>query len=264
MIKELKPREISVCLSPAMLPLYKLDGKIAVIIDIFRASSSMCYGIHNQAEAIIPVSTIEECLSYKNDSYLLAAERDGCVVEGFDFGNSPFSYTKEKIQGKTIVLTTTNGTRSIQLSLDAKEVVIGSFLNLTALCNWLNKQTESVVLVCAGWKDNFCLEDALFAGAVVEKLQNDFETHDDGAIASLSLYGSAKGDLNHFLKKSSHRERLKKLNIGKDVKFCLQIDLIDTVPVLKNGKLIKLKEEKSSLNGRKVDLSVSLESKSII
>src|SRR5690606_14174971 len=198
-----------------MLPLHQLEGKIAVIIDIFRATSSICYGIHNNAEAIIPVSTIEECLSYKNNNYLLAAERDGCVVDGFDFGNSPFSYTPDKVQGRTIVLTTTNGTRSIQLSLNAKEVVLGSFLNLTALCNWLAKQPESVVLVCAGWKDNFCLEDALFAGAVVEKLQRKFSIHDDGAQASLDLYHCAKDDLNNYLKKSSHRERLKKLHIGK-------------------------------------------------
>ncbi|TCK83074.1 2-phosphosulfolactate phosphatase [Albibacterium bauzanense] len=263
MIKELKSRTVSVCLSPAMLPLHTLEGKIAVIIDIFRATSSICYGIHNKAEAIIPVSTIEECLSHKDEDYLLAAERDGRVVEGFDFGNSPFSYTTEKVQGKTIVLTTTNGTRSIRLSMNAKEVVLGSFLNLTALCNWLAKQSESVVLVCAGWKDNFCLEDALFAGAVVEKLQHDFEIHDDGAIASLDLYHCAKGNLNGYLKKSSHRERLKKLHIGKDVEFCLQVDLIDTIPVLRDGKLIKLNEVKSSLNGSQVDLSIDLKSKSI-
>ncbi|HUH19973.1 2-phosphosulfolactate phosphatase [Albibacterium sp.] len=261
MIKELKSRTISVCLSPAMLPLHKLDGKIAVIIDIFRASSSICYGIHNKAKAIIPVSTIEECLSHKNEEYLLAAERDGCVVEGFDFGNSPFSYTTEKIDGKTIVLTTTNGTRSIRLSMDAKEVVLGSFLNLTALCNWLTKQSESVVLVCAGWKDNFCLEDTLFAGAVVEKLQHDYEIHDDGAVASLDLYQLAKSDLGGYLKKSSHRERLKKLNIEKDVDFCLKIDLIDTIPILKDGKLIKLMDEESSLNGSNDNLNIDLESK---
>jgi len=243
-----------------MLPLHELEGKIAVIIDIFRASSSICYGIHNKAKAIIPVSTIEECLSHKNEDCLLAAERDGCVVDGFDFGNSPFSYTTEKVQGKTIVLTTTNGTRSIHLSLSAKEVVVGSFLNLTALCKWLAMRRESVVLVCAGWKDNFCLEDALFAGAVVEKLQNDFEIHDDGATASLDLYQLAKNDLSGYLEKSSHRERLRKLHIEKDVDFCLQLDLIDTIPVLKDGKLIKLKEVNSSLNGSEIDLSIDLES----
>ena len=261
MSKEPKPKTISVCLSPAMLPLHTLEGKIAVIIDIFRASSSMCYGIHNGAKSIIPVSTIEECLSHKNEDCLLAAERNGQVVDGFDFGNSPFSYTVEKIKGKTIVLTTTNGTRSIRLSMNAKEVVLGSFLNLTALCNWLARQPESVVLICAGWKDNFCLEDTLFAGAVVEKLLKDFEVHDDGATASLDLYQLAKHDLNGYLKKSSHSERLKKLHIEKDVEFCLQIDLIDTIPILRDGKLIKLEETGSSSDNSEASLSIDLKSK---
>src|SRR5690606_25277740 len=102
LITKNKARTISACLSPAMLPFYDLKDSIAVVIDIFRASSSICYGIHNGAEAIIPVSTTDECLAFKNDGHLLAAERNGEVVEGFDFGNSPFSYTPEKVQGKTI------------------------------------------------------------------------------------------------------------------------------------------------------------------
>src|SRR5690606_30795274 len=170
-------------------------------------------------------------------------ERDGCVVEGFDFGNSPFSYTTEKIDGKTIVLTTTNGTRSIRLSMDAMEVVLGSFLNLTALCNWLTKQSESVVLVCAGWKDNFCLEDTLFAGAVVEKLQHDYEIQDDGAAVSLALRHRAKGQFAVYLQESCRRERLNELNIEKAVDFCLKIDLIDTIPIRNERKLVRLMDE---------------------
>lgn len=247
MINQNNARTISACLSPAMLPFYDLEDSIAVVIDIFRASSSICYGIHNGAEAIIPVSTTDECQSFKNAGYLLAAERNGEVVEGFDFGNSPFSYTSEKVQGKTIVLTTTNGTRSIQLSKNAKKVVIGSFLNLSVLCEWLKAQDSPVVLVCAGWKENFSLEDSLFAGAVVEKLKDSFEIHDDGAIAAMDLYQLAKGDLPAYLSKSSHSERLKKLRIEKDVEFCLQLDVLDTIPVFETGKLVKLKVPKQQL-----------------
>src|SRR5690606_24631136 len=138
-----------------MLPLYHVEESIVVIIDIFRATSSICYGIHNGAKAIIPVSTVEECLSFKHHGHLLAAERNGMVVEGFDFGNSPFSYTVERVKGKTIVLTTTNGTRALKLSEEAYRVVMGSFLNLTTLCQWLLKEKKDVVLLCAGWKGNF-------------------------------------------------------------------------------------------------------------
>lgn len=235
-------RGVNVCLSPALIPLYKAEECIVVIIDIFRATSSICYGIENGAAAIIPVALVEECEAYrkKDNGYLIAAERDGKVVEGFDFGNSPFSYTKEKVEGKTIVLTTTNGTHALDLSRQAKKIVIGSFLNLTALCNWLKKQHEDVLLVCAGWKDNFCLEDTLFAGAVVAQLQAfDFKP-DDPAIAAGDLFQLARHDLNQYLKKTSHSERLKKLGIEKDIEFCLQVDLTTAIPVLDGERLIKL------------------------
>ena len=144
--------ELHVCLSPALIPLYPIEDYTVVIIDIFRATSSICYGIENGAEAIIPVAEVEECAAYREMglNYLLAAERNGEVVTGFDFGNSPFSYTAEKVAGKTVVLTTTNGTHALHLSRSARKVVIGSFLNLTALCNWLKTQNGNLLLVCAG------------------------------------------------------------------------------------------------------------------
>jgi len=234
--------KLEVCLSPALIPLYNVEDYIVVVIDIFRATSSICYGIENGAEAIIPVSRVEECAAYgeKGLDYLLAAERDGKVVDGFDFGNSPFSYTVEKVAGKTIVLTTTNGTHALHLSIKAKKIVIGSFLNLTALCNWLKSQHENILLVCAGWKNNFNLEDTLFAGAVVDQLKGVNFKLDDAAIAANDLYQLGKHDINQYLKKTSHRERLKKLGIEKDIEFCLQIDITTAIPVLNGDKLVKL------------------------
>ena len=234
---------LHVCLSPALLPLYQVEEYIVVIIDIFRATSSICYGIDNGAQAIIPVAEIEECIAYRDQQkgYLLAAERNGEVVSGFDFGNSPFSYTREKVAGKTVVLTTTNGTQALHLSRAAKKVVIGSFLNLTALCDWLKTQNESILLVCAGWKNNFNLEDTLFAGAVVEQLKaGDYRT-DDPAIAANDLYQLGKHDLGAYLAKTSHSERLKKLGIEADIAFCLHVDITTAIPLLQGEKLIKLR-----------------------
>ena len=234
--------DLHVCLSPALLSLYNVEEYIVVIVDIFRATSSICYGIENGAEAIIPVAEVDECLAYRDrqTGYLLAAERNGEVVEGFDFGNSPFSYTKEKVAGKTVVLTTTNGTQALHLSRSAKKVVIGSFLNLTSLCNWLKTQNENILLVCAGWKNNFNLEDTLFSGAVVEQLKSgDYKT-DDSAIAANDLYQLGKNDLNAYLAKTSHSERLKQLGIEKDIAFCLNVDMTTSVPVLDGERLIKL------------------------
>ena len=234
--------ELNVCLTPALIPLFKVEDHIVVVIDIFRATSSICFGIENGAEAIIPVSQVEECLAYqeKYPAYLLAAERNGEVVSGFDFGNSPFSYTKEKVEGKTVVLTTTNGTHALHLSRNAKKIIIGSFLNLTAVCDWLKDQQENVLLVCAGWKNNFNLEDTLFAGAVVDQLKDSNFKLDDAAIAANDLFQVAKNDIPAYLAKTSHSERLKQLGIEKDIAFCLHVDLTTAIPVLDGERLVKL------------------------
>ena len=234
-------RKIEVCFTPALLPIYNISNAIVVVIDIFRASSSICYGIDNGAEGIIPVATVEECKSYESKGYLLAAERDGKVVDGFDFGNSPFAYAEDKVNGKTIVLTTTNGTHAINESKKtAYQVIIGSFLNLTAVCDYLKTQDKDVFLLCAGWKNKFNLEDTLFAGAVVHQLKTEDYFLDDASIASDDLYQLAKDDLSAYTSKTSHSERLKKLGIEEDIKFCLNVDITSTVPVLKDGRLVKL------------------------
>ncbi len=233
-------KNIDVCLTPALLPLYDLTNSIVVVIDIFRATSSICYGIENGAEAIIPVASIEECRSY-GSSCLLAAERDGKVVDGFDFGNSPFSYTTEKVQGKTVVLTTTNGTHAIDESKKtAHQVIIGSFLNLDAVCDYLKSQEKDVLLLCAGWKKKFNLEDTLFAGAVVHQLKSEDYFLDDSSIAAEDLYILAKDDLAAYTAKTSHSERLIKLGIEKDIKFCLNVNTVKSIPVLVDDRLVKL------------------------
>ncbi|MBC7744800.1 MAG: 2-phosphosulfolactate phosphatase [Flavobacterium sp.] len=239
----MSPRKLEVCLTPALLHLYDIRESIVVVIDIFRATSSICYGIENGAEAIIPVATVKKCESYRNSGYLLAAERDGEVVSGFDFGNSPFAYSKDKVQGETVVLTTTNGTHAINVSRNAKQVVIGSFLNKSALSNWLKSQPNDVLLLCAGWKNLFNLEDTLFAGAVVSHLNNEGYKLDDSAIASEDLYLAGKNDLNEYLKKTSHSERLKNLGIEEDIRFCLNVDITTTIPVLVGDRLVKMMKD---------------------
>lgn len=235
--------KIEVCLTPALLDLYTIESSIVVVIDILRATSSITYGIENGAEAIIPVMHVEDCLAYADKDYLLAAERNGEVVDGFDFGNSPFSYTTEKVAGRTIVLTTTNGTKAMHLAQErAYQVIVGSFLNLSAICNYLKKEDKDVLLLCAGWKDNFNLEDTLFAGAVAAQLQSDFTIGDDACVAALDMYQLAKGDLREYLKKSSHSHRLMKLNIEEDVQFCLKLDVCEAIPVLEGEQLIALKK----------------------
>jgi 2-phosphosulfolactate phosphatase len=233
-------RQIEVCLSPVLVPHYQMAGRIVVVIDIFRASSSICFGIDNGAKAIIPVATVDECLSYAGKGFLLAAERNGEVVEGFDFGNSPYSYTAEKVKGQTVVLTTTNGTFAIQQAKQADQIVLGSFLNLTSICNWLAAQDKDVLLLCSGWKNKFNLEDTLFAGAVVHQIKKSFSHFCDAAIAAEDLYLLAKSDLRAYLYKSSHSQRLKELNIENDIQFCLKQDCCQAIPGLVGDRLVDI------------------------
>ncbi|WP_257658668.1 2-phosphosulfolactate phosphatase [Parapedobacter lycopersici] len=237
-------RKIQVCLSPALLPFYDKENTVAVVIDIFRASSSICYGLANGAEAIIPVAEVDECRAYEGRmGCLLAAERNGEVVPGFDFGNSPFSYTANQVKGKTVVLTTTNGTRAIQQCLDASTVAIGSFLNITALVEWLRGQDRHVLLVCAGWKNHVSLEDSLFAGAVVARLKTSSSLLDDSAHMTAALFAEAREDIAGYLNNSAHALRMRHLDLAKDIAFCLQQDLVSTIPVLHNGRLVGLPTE---------------------
>ncbi|QNK62467.1 2-phosphosulfolactate phosphatase [Pedobacter sp. PAMC26386] len=234
-------RKIEVCLTPALIDLYTIENSIVVVIDILRATSSIVYGIDNGAQAIIPVAQVEECMKYAGKGYLLAAERNGEVVEGYDFGNSPFSYTAEKVAGKTIVLTTTNGTKALHLARKrANQVVIGAFLNLEALCNWLKTQEKDVLLLCAGWKDQFNLEDTIFAGAVVNQLRQGFTHYDDASVAAEDLYLLAKNDLRAYIHKSSHSHRMVALNIEEDVRFCLQTNICQTIPILEGDQLVAM------------------------
>lgn len=240
----MQKRKLETCYTPALLPLYDIKNSIVVVIDIFRATTSICYGIENGALAIIPVASVEECISFEKEGYLLAAERDGKVVAGFDFGNSPFAYAEDKVNGKTIVLTTTNGTHAIDESKKtAHQVIIGSFLNLDAICNYLKTQDKDVFLLCAGWKNKFNLEDTLFAGAVVNQLKNEGYFLDDASIASDDLYQIAEGDLEAYTAKTSHSERLKKLGIEEDIKFCLNLNIVKSIPVLRDNKLVKMLEK---------------------
>lgn len=237
----MKPRKLQVCLSPALLPFYDLSNTIAVVIDIFRATSSMCYGLANGAKAIIPVAEISECLVYGGrEGYLIAAERNGEVVEGFDFGNSPFSYTEDKVKGKTVVLTTTNGTRAIQQCSAANMVAVGSFLNISALSNWLKRQDSHVLLVCAGWKNHASMEDTLFAGAMISRLKAVDSELDDSAHLAEIVYLEAKNNLNTYIANSSHAKRMQRLHISTDITFCLQEDHVSVIPVMHGDRLVCL------------------------
>jgi 2-phosphosulfolactate phosphatase len=219
---------------------FSLEGKIVVIVDILRATSCMVSGLASGVQGIVPVATLEECRAYQQKGYICAAERGGKQVEGFELDNSPYSYMKPELKNKTICATTTNGTLAIAKSLDAEQVVVGAFLNLTALSEYLISQPNDIIIHCAAWKGKVNMEDSLFAGALIDKL---LATHDlacDAPHMVHTYYKSVAQSLEQTVKQSAHARRLAGIGIEKDIAFCLQLDHFDTIPILNGDTLVAL------------------------
>src|SRR5690349_3526120 len=214
-------KTIDVCLSPELIHLYEVREKTVVVVDILRATSCMVTALAHGVDSITPLASLEQCREMKTKGYITSGERNGEKVEGFDKGNSPFEYMGSDIKGKKIAFTTTNGTQAIEKSKQAKELIIGAFLNIKAIVSHLKQTDNSILILCAGWKGRFNLEDTLFAGAVIELMQDAASPEDDSTLAALHLYQQAKRDLVGFLNQSSHVKRLNRLNIHKDIEFCL-------------------------------------------
>ncbi|MFM2363308.1 MAG: 2-phosphosulfolactate phosphatase [Sphingobacteriales bacterium] len=230
-------------LSPALLNLYDLSNTVVVIIDVLRATSTIATALYNGAKCIIPVDSVAKCieLGRKIDA-ITAGERDGKVAEGLEYGNSPFEYPRAFIENKTLVLTTTNGTKLLHMALErgAPQIITGSFPNLSAVCNYLLAQNKNVLLGCAAWKDRVNIEDMLFAGAVINRIKKNFSINCDSSQIAETMYTKAKKDLFEFMKakEASHYLRLSGYGLEKDMQYCLTPDVANVLPFYEEGKLI--------------------------
>ncbi|GAB3799498.1 2-phosphosulfolactate phosphatase family protein [Spirosoma humi] len=233
-------KQIDVCLTPDLLHLHKVENTIVVVADVFRATSCMVTAFAYGVNSIIPVATIEECQRYQEMGYLAAAERNARKVDGFELDNSPFTYMDERIRGANVAMTTTNGTLAITKSRSAVKVLVGSFLNLDAVVQFLKTERYDVMVLCAGWKGRVNMEDTLYAGALVERLKDSYTMAEDSAIMAWRLYCQGKDNLPSYLSSSSHIQRLQRLGIQKDITYCLQHDLYDVVPVLRGNALVSM------------------------
>ncbi|WP_020527446.1 2-phosphosulfolactate phosphatase [Flexithrix dorotheae] len=228
---------IEVCYSPELIHLYELEGKIVVVTDILRATSSMVAGLGSGVKSIVPVMEVAECDEYGKQGFLTAGERNGIKVPHFNFGNSPFDFMLPENIGKSIAMTTTNGTRAINKSKAAKQVIIGSFLNLNATSAFLKEVSEDIVIFCAGWKGRFSMEDTLFAGALADSLKENANIACDAAIGAITLFKSHEKDLLNFVMQSNHAKRLGKLDVKKDIEFCMEQNKFNVVPILNDNFL---------------------------
>ena len=232
---------IHTSLSPALLHLYDLSSSVVVIIDVFRATSTIASALYNGAKCIIPVDSVPKAIEIsKGIGGIPAGERDGIIAEGLQHGNSPLEYSRDFIENKTLVLTTTNGTRLLHMALEknADTIISGSFPNLSAVCDFLVAEKKNVVLGCAGWKDRFNLEDTLFAGAVINRIAKEFTIHCDSSLMAEAMYTAHKNEMIDFAPHLTHYHRLvERFGLIEDIKFCLTNDVANVLPVYNDGKL---------------------------
>ena len=229
---------VDVCLSPELLHLHQLQHKTAVIVDILRATSCITTGLAYGVKSVTPYEDLEECRQMKQKGYIIAGERNGKKVEGFDIGNSPFEYQQPTFINGKVAITTTNGTLAINRSGMADHIVIGSFLNLGAVAEYVHRNEKDCVIVCAGWKGKVNLEDTLFAGALIERLLGTYQPEGDSANLALSAFQFNKHRLLTVVKKSEHAIRLKEHGVIKDIEFCMSIDTYRVLPLLQGDEIV--------------------------
>ncbi len=234
---------LNTVLSPALLNLYDITDSIVVIIDILRATSTIATALYNGAKSVIPVDTVAGCIRLgKQMEVITAGERDGQIAEGLQYGNTPLQYSKDFIKGKTLVLTTTNGTKLLHVALDANanSIITGSFCNISSVCEYLVNKKSNVILACAAWKNRVNIEDTLFAGAVINRIKEHFDINCDATQLAETLYLQANGNLLDFMKEknASHYHRLMNFGLEEDIKFCLTADNANILSIYSGGRLI--------------------------
>jgi len=234
---------IEVCFSPALFPYIQTEAPFTVVVvDILRATTSFCAALHSGMEAIIPVAGLDEARRYKEMGYPVAVERDGRILDFADFGNSAYNFMTPAVVGLTIAYSTTNGTMAIEVARNAHRLLIGAFTNIGTLTAWLSREVEDLVVLCAGWKNKFNLEDALFAGALSKRLLHtgNYRTDCDAAQASLDLWEMGRDDPRGYCEKAQHRHRLRNLGVDDVLDYTFTFDAAPVLPILRNGLLTDL------------------------
>jgi 2-phosphosulfolactate phosphatase len=230
---------IDVCFSPALYAGSHRAEAVVVVVDVFRATTTIAAAFANGARSIRPVATVAEAEAYKAGGWLVGAERNVRRCPFADFGNSPFDYTADKVAGKDIVFTTTNGTKAIRCAAAAYRVITGAFVNLQAVADYCLREERDVVVLCSGWENRVNIEDTLFGGALVDAMQaHGYQPAGDAALIALSLWKAGRDDLRKYIEQSEHVARMKANGLEKDIACCLTLNRSTLVPVfLSNGEL---------------------------
>lgn len=220
----------------------KLENKIAIVIDMFRATSVITTALSNGCKEVIPFLTIEESKEYaetlNRDEYVLGGERKAIKIEGFDLSNSPLEYTKEVVKDKSVIMTTTNGTRTLTECGAAKRIFIAAMINGKAVAEKLAEINEDVVIVNAGTNGNFSMDDYICSGYIINeilKIRKNVELTDIAKTANM-IYES-NTDIISYVKEATHYSVMRSLGLDDDIDYCIKKDIIDIVPEYKDGRI---------------------------
>ena len=229
-------RSVDVCLTHQDFDNYDHKGKIVVVIDVLRATSTINTLLFLGANHVKPVGSLEECKVLKEDDYIIMAERMGKKVEGFDYGNSPTKLKEENIKGRKVAIATSNGSKAIIKSEGSKRTILCSFLNIESVVNLIKKSESDVILLCSGWLGKTNLEDTLCAGGIVSGLDN-FEIESDTALMAKALHNNTD-DILETMKLSSHAKRLSGYDNKVDIEFCSRVNTQPIVPILNGNQIV--------------------------
>jgi len=229
--------------SPGEIEEGLVKDRTVAVIDVLRACTTIAFAMSHGCDRIIPVETVEAATklasSLERKATLLGGEREGKRLDGFDLGNSPSEYTADVVKGKTLILTTSNGTRAIALSQGAREILIASFVNMNSVVRYIKDRCgEAVTLICAGEGNRFALEDAVCAGMLIDGIASACDCDlTDGSKAAQSLYKLYHDSLVDLLRACQHGRYLTELGFEGDLEICAQVDSLKVLPIVKDGRI---------------------------
>jgi 2-phosphosulfolactate phosphatase len=219
----------------------KVEGRAVVVIDMLRATSVIVTALNNGCRRVIPVLTVEEALdiaSKNKDEYLLGGERKAIKIEGFNFSNSPLEYTLESVKGKSLIMTTTNGTRAIKGSEGAKHIFIGALINASAVAKKLLELGENVTIVNAGTYGQFSMDDFICSGYIIDRIMEKRECELTDIAKTAHYIYKMNPDVMDFISDAAHYKRIMELNLKDDLDYCCTKDIISKVPEYINGIIL--------------------------
>jgi 2-phosphosulfolactate phosphatase len=230
---------IEVCLTPALMDNFEVTNKTVIVIDVLRATSTFATGLYNGLVSIVPVAEVARAKELAAKGMITAGEREGKKIEGLAHGNSPTEYLDPYFKGKTLAMTTTNGTKCIALSLGAAAIYTVSFNNLDASTLHLASSNSDILILCSGWKDRFNHEDTWCAGAIVNALSATHTPTNDAATAAAMLYDNVKNNLQAAAKNISHYKRLAGNGVNIiDIEWCFTLNNAPVVVKLVDDTLV--------------------------